>query len=121
MATAAPPEKTIATAAVKASTPTNASTARPTQRADAGYRRSCTPGGLITDRMIGWSVTTLTKMEMTQKLEKTATFWMSGIGAIATIRMAKPSARMDAIAGGKRCEYDSTIAVCLSWVRWYSS
>src|SRR5438093_7158960 len=83
---------------------TNTSTARPTQRAHAGYRRSCTPGGLITERMIGWSVTTLTKVEMTQKLEKTATFWMSGIGAIATTRIAKPSARIDAIAGGKRWE-----------------
>ena len=75
----------------------------------------------MTDRMIGWSVTTLTKIEITQKLENTATFWMSGMGAIATTRIAKPSARIEAIAGGKRWEYDSTIAACLSASRWYSS
>src|SRR6059036_2738375 len=79
------------------------------------------PGGLITERMIGWSVTTLTKIEITQKLAKTATFWMSGMGAIATTRIAKPSARIDAIAGGKRWEYDSTMAACLSPSRCYSS
>src|SRR5438552_15477105 len=75
----------------------------------------------MTERMIGWSVTTLTKIEITQKLEKTATFWMSGMGAIATTRIAKPSARIDAIAGGKRWEYDSTMAACLSPSRWYSA
>src|SRR2546430_15261501 len=75
----------------------------------------------MTDRMIGWSVTTLTKIEITQKLENTATFWMSGMGAIATTRIAKPSARIDAIAGGERWENDFTDAAGLSPSRWFSS
>src|SRR5206468_12826122 len=75
----------------------------------------------MTERMIGWSVTTLTKIEITQKLEKTATFWMSGMGAIATTRIAKPSARIDATAGGERCDEDFAMAACLSPSRWYYS
>ena len=75
----------------------------------------------MADRMIGCSVTTLMMIETIQKLEKMAHFWMSGIGAIETSRMPMPSLSTDAIAGGNRCEYDSTIAVCLSPVRWYSS
>src|SRR2546430_15262075 len=75
----------------------------------------------MTERMIGCSVTTLTKIEITQKLEKTATFWMSGMGAIATTRIANPSARIDAIAGGKRGGEDSTLAAGLAPSRWYSS
>ena len=91
------------------SPPPSARTPRPSQRNAAG-RSLCAPGGVITERMIGWSVTTLTKIEMIQKLENTATFWMRGMGAIATGRMPMPSASTDAMAGGKRCEYDSTIA-----------
>ena len=45
---------------------------------------ACVPGGLVAERMIGWSVTTLTKIETIQKLEKMAHFWINGIGAIAT-------------------------------------
>jgi hypothetical protein len=79
------------------------------------------PGGLVADRMIGCSVTTLTRIEKIQKHEKRATFWMIGIGAIVTRKSPAASFKMDTIAGGKRCEYDSTIAVCRSCVRWYSS
>src|SRR5215468_11099562 len=100
--------------------PTTPSVTQPTTFDHPGHVLGA-PGGFVADRMIGWSVTTLTKIEMIQKLENTAHFWMSGIGAIATTRSAKPSASTDAMAGGKRCEYDSTIAVCLSPVRWYSS
>ena len=88
----------------------------PSTFAQRGYLLS-TPGGVVADRMIGWRVTTLTKIETIQKLEKMAHFWMSGIGAIATTSSATPSASTDAIAGGNRCEYDWTIAVCLSWLR----
>ena len=49
---------------------------------------SSTPGGVVADRMIGCSVTTLMKIETIQKLEKMAHFWMSGIGAIATTSSA---------------------------------
>ena len=58
----------------------------------------------MTERMIGWSVTTLTMMDTIQKLEKTAIFWMSGMGAIETSRMPMPSLSTEAMAGGKRCE-----------------
>jgi hypothetical protein len=76
---------------------------------------------LVAERMIGCSVTTLTMIEMIHNAEKNVTFWMSGMGAIATGRMPMLSQSSDAIAGGKRCEYDSTIAAFLSPSRWYSS
>src|SRR5262249_58272314 len=97
----------------KNSRATTTSTACPSSFAQRGYRLS-TPGGVVADRMIGCSVTTLTKIEMIQKLEKMAHFWMSGIGAMATTRSAKPSASTDPIAGGTTGEDDSTRAVCLS-------
>src|SRR5262245_24613584 len=80
-----------------------------------------TPGGRVADRMIGCSVTTLTRIEKIQKQENSATFWMMGMGAIVTRNRPAASFRIETIAGGKRCEYDSTIAVWRSWVRWYSS
>src|SRR6266516_1064114 len=51
----------------------------------------------MTERMIGWSVTTLTMMDTIQKLEKTAIFWMSGMGAIETRRMPMPSLSAEAM------------------------
>src|SRR5262249_60409641 len=94
----------------KNSRATTASTAWPSSFAQRGYRLS-TPGGVVAERMIGCSVTTLTKIEMIQKLEKMAHFWMSGIGAMATTRSAKPSASTEAIAGGGKREDESTSAV----------
>jgi hypothetical protein len=36
---------------------------------------------LTRESRIGWSVTTLTKIDKIQKLERTASFWMSGMRA----------------------------------------
>src|SRR4029450_10706261 len=101
-------------------TATRMSVLWPTMRSQRGAVLG-TPGGLVADRMMGCRVTTLSRIEKIQKHENSATFWMMGIGAIVTRKRPAASFRMETIAGGKRCEYDSTIAVWRSCVRWYSS
>ena len=69
-------------------------------------KRSRTPcpavsslGGGVNDRMIGCSVTTLTKIEMIQNEQRIASFWMIGMRATRSVRMARPSASRETIAG----------------------
>jgi hypothetical protein len=52
--------------------------------------------------MIGCNVTTLIRIEKIQKHEKSATFWIIGMGAIVTRKRPAASFKMDTIAGGKR-------------------
>ncbi len=59
----------------------------------------CSSGGGVNDRMIGWSVTTLTKIETIQNEHRMASFWMIGMRATSSVRMASPSASSDTIAG----------------------
>ena len=56
-------------------------------------------GGGVKERMIGWSVTTLMKIEMIQNEHRMASFWMIGMRATRRVRMARPSARIDTMAG----------------------
>jgi len=56
-------------------------------------------GGGVKERMIGCSVTTLTKIEMIQNEQRIASFWMIGMRATRSVRIARPSARSETIAG----------------------
>ena len=56
-------------------------------------------GGGVKERMIGWSVTTLMKIEMIQNEHRMASFQMIGMRATRSVRMARPSARIETIAG----------------------
>ena len=56
-------------------------------------------GGGVKERMIGCSVTTLTKIEMIQNEQRIASFWMIGMRATSNVRIASPSASSDTIAG----------------------
>ena len=48
---------------------------------------------------MGWRVTTLMKIEMIQNAATKASFCISGMVATAMVRMARPSATIDTIAG----------------------
>ena len=59
----------------------------------------CSCGGLTNERITGFRVTTLNRIEMTQKLATKASFCISGMLATAIVRMANPSDKMATIAG----------------------
>src|SRR5215470_15918854 len=56
-------------------------------------------GGGVNARMMGWSVTTDTKMEMIQNEHRMASFWMTGMLATSSVSVARPSASSDTMAG----------------------
>src|SRR6185295_17995741 len=74
-------------------------------------------GGSMYERITGCKVTTLMKIDTIQKLEKMETLTISGMGATAMMSNPMPSVTIEAIAGAKRWEYETTMAWCRSFSR----
>ena len=68
-------------------------------RSSAPVPEGCSSGGGVKERMMGWSVTTLTKIEMIQNEQRMASFWMIGMRATSSVSTASPSASSETIAG----------------------